>query len=275
MNKFFSVILTPLLMLAVLSVAPSQARAGDFDDVAHVSLVPGWMRSDGFYMAAIQVDLKPGWKTYWRAPGNSGIPPEFDWSRSRNLEQVGYFWPSPRIMDVAGVRTIGYDKQLFLPIVLKPKDPALPIDLSLDMSFGVCEEVCVPAHGAAALSIAPQDQGARDAISASLAKRTKPATEMGLQQATCRIRPASGDYVISAEFVFDTPIAAHRVVVVETGSDLIWVSEADQTHQGKTLQVEADLMYFGDGTMALDRSNLRFTLLNDGASVEIAGCTGG
>jgi len=67
-----------MMVLAALGMGlfqvPAQAES-DFDDVSQVSILPGWQRDDGFYMAAVQVDLEPGWKTYWRSPGDTGIAP--------------------------------------------------------------------------------------------------------------------------------------------------------------------------------------------------------
>jgi len=260
--------------LFVSSFAEPVQAGSDFDDVSHVTLLPGWQRADGLYMAAVQVDLAPGWKTYWRSPGHNGIAPVFDWSGSDNVAQVGYYWPSPHIMDAEGIRTVGYKDRLVLPVVLKPRDVARPINLRLHMDYGVCDDICLPARSNASLAVDRGQVSNRDVIGAAMKLRTTPATSHGLQTATCGLTPDGDDFVLSADFTFDRDIAAHRLVIVETGSDHIWVSEADHALAGGDLRVEADLQYYGDGAMTLDRSALRFTLLNDGQSIEIVGCTG-
>ena len=273
MRWIFALGLTMILALGSLS-GPVQAGS-DFEDVSQVTLLPGWQRADGLYMAAVQVDLAPGWKTYWRAPGDNGIAPIFDWSGSGNLAQVGYFWPSPHIMDEKGIRTIGYKDQLILPILLRLRDPSQPVTLRLKMDYGICDEICLPAVADASLSADPKQVHNRDQISQALTHRSTPAASHGLQSATCRLSPDGEDFVLRAQFEFDQDVAGHRLVVVETGSDLIWVSEADHRLDGRSLEVEADLQYFGDGAMTLDRGRLKFTMLNDGQSIEIAGCAGG
>lgn len=277
MTSFISRICAAITLLVLASTLSSNSLAraeSDFENVSNVSIIPGWQRADGYYMAALQIELAKGWKTYWRSPGENGIAPLFDWSRSENLSQVGYFWPSPNIMDANGVRTIGYEKQLVLPLLLKPRVLGEPMTLRLDLDYGVCKDICKPARTKVSFTPDRSEILNRDLIDASLALRSTPASAMGLQSATCDLRPSGEDFVLRAAFKFNGKVAAHRLVVVETGSDHIWVSEADHTLNGKSLKVEADLAYFGEGAMTLDRSALKFTLLNDGQSIEIVGCSG-
>ena len=55
------------------------------------------------WQAGILVELEPNWKTYWRVPGDTGIPPQFDWTGSKNAGaiEVGYPVPS-RFQDAGG-----------------------------------------------------------------------------------------------------------------------------------------------------------------------------
>ena len=107
---------------------------------------PGLASGDGAEVAAVEIRLAPGWHTYWRVPGDAGIPPEFDWSGSSNLAAVAYEWPRPQVFENYGMRTFGYADTLVLPVVLTPERKGEPIEASLAMFFGVCAEVCVPAE---------------------------------------------------------------------------------------------------------------------------------
>ncbi len=60
-----------------LTAVPALAQ-DQFDLPVTGQVLEGWVRADGTRMAAVQLDLEPGWKTYWRAPGDAGIPPSFD-----------------------------------------------------------------------------------------------------------------------------------------------------------------------------------------------------
>lgn len=102
----------------------------------------------------IEIHLAPGWKTYWRYPGDSGIPPRFDWSASENLGSVALSWPAPqRFDDGGGTFSIGYKHDVILPMRITPKDATQPVKLRLDLEFAVCERICQPAHAVLALDM--------------------------------------------------------------------------------------------------------------------------
>jgi DsbC/DsbD-like thiol-disulfide interchange protein len=109
--------------------------------------------ADG-YGAAIEVALDAGYRTYWRMPGDAGVPPVFDWSRSRNLASIAPAWPVPRRLEEAGVSVIGYDGSgVVLPLRLAAADPGAPVQLALSLDFAACKKICVPEKGEAALTL--------------------------------------------------------------------------------------------------------------------------
>lgn len=107
-------------------------------------------RGDGVLVGGIEIHLKDGWKTYWRTPGDSGIPPRFDFSKSDNVETVTVLWPAPaRFDDGAGGTAIGYTDKVVLPLRIMPKDAAKPVTLRATIDYAICEKLCVPVHAAA------------------------------------------------------------------------------------------------------------------------------
>jgi DsbC/DsbD-like thiol-disulfide interchange protein len=104
--------------------------------------------------AGVEIQLKPGWKTYWRYPGDAGVPPRFDWSGSENLAEARVRWPAPqRFVDESGAQSIGYHGGIVFPIAVRPKDPAQPVRLKLKLDFAVCEKLCIPAEAELTLAI--------------------------------------------------------------------------------------------------------------------------
>ena len=104
-------------------------------------------------VAGVHILLDKGWKTYWRSPGDAGIPPNFDWSGSKNVERAEVLWPAPRrLKDPAG-SSIGYESELVIPVVLEAKDPRHAMNLNLRLEFAICEKICVPAEAKMALSV--------------------------------------------------------------------------------------------------------------------------
>jgi DsbC/DsbD-like thiol-disulfide interchange protein len=100
-------------------------------------------------LAGVHLQLVDGWKTYWRMPGEAGVPPEFDWSASTNLARNEVLYPVPRRIVDAGGETVGYKHEVVFPVRIYPSDPAAPVALKLALFAGVCKNVCVPVHVAA------------------------------------------------------------------------------------------------------------------------------
>jgi DsbC/DsbD-like thiol-disulfide interchange protein len=144
-----------LVCASVLAVIPTRAFAEVASDWAegHKSRARLIAGKD---LAGIELQLPEGWKTYWRNPGDAGgVPPAFDWSQSQNLARADVLYPAPkRYRDSAG-DTVGYKGTVVFPVRLQAKDPSKPIDLRLNLEYGVCEEICIPAQADLSLAISP------------------------------------------------------------------------------------------------------------------------
>jgi DsbC/DsbD-like thiol-disulfide interchange protein len=104
--------------------------------------------------AGLQIRLARGWHTYWRYPGDAGVPPRLDWSASTNVADVQVRWPAPeRILLEGGLGSIGYHGDIILPLQVRPQDPARSVSLRVKLDFGVCEKICIPAEAKTALDI--------------------------------------------------------------------------------------------------------------------------
>jgi DsbC/DsbD-like thiol-disulfide interchange protein len=99
----------------------------------------------------VEIKLQPGWKTYWRYPGDSGVPPTFDFSASENVKLVTVLWPAPVRFIEGGGTSIGYKGDVVLPLRVVPQDARKPVTLRLKLEYGVCEKLCVPASAKAEL----------------------------------------------------------------------------------------------------------------------------
>ncbi|PKR87659.1 hypothetical protein CXZ10_18190 [Pleomorphomonas diazotrophica] len=100
----------------------------------------------GAYRTALELDLPKGWHTYWRNPGDAGIPPIFDVARSDNLKEFSVDYPVPvRHTDGTGTSMI-YTGRLLLPIRVVPQEADDPVALTIHVLYGLCAEICVPAE---------------------------------------------------------------------------------------------------------------------------------
>lgn len=160
---FFIVPAAPIaatIALAVLVLpapaALADASGWDGDARAGVRLVSGGTkgeREQKVLRAGVEIRLAPGWKTYWRYPGDSGVPPQFDFTKSENVKSVQMSWPAPlRIAEPDGV-IIGYKNNVVFPLRIEPKDAGKPVVLRLNLDYAICEKVCIPAQAKAELRI--------------------------------------------------------------------------------------------------------------------------
>jgi suppressor for copper-sensitivity B len=108
----------------------------------------------------IQIKLVSGWWTYWRAPGDAGMPPVFDWSGSENLRWTPELaWPKPLQRNAFGHNLRIYRDEVVFPLRAVAADPNRPIKLRLSVIFGVCKDVCVPNSAAVSLDLPPAARG--------------------------------------------------------------------------------------------------------------------
>jgi DsbC/DsbD-like thiol-disulfide interchange protein len=158
-----------LCALGLLAAGNAAAGDGvsqwDGDARSAVRLVAGSSARGGSVplRAGIEIRLEPGWHTYWRYPGDAGVPPRFDFAGSQNVAAVDVLWPVPQRIPEQGLTTIGYAGNVILPLVVRPQDRTKPVRLRLKLDYAVCEKLCVPAEGKAELMLAGGSPASEDA----------------------------------------------------------------------------------------------------------------
>jgi suppressor for copper-sensitivity B len=88
--------------------------------------------------------LQPGWKVYWRSPGDAGYPPSIDWDGSENIGEARMQWPVPQRFSVLGLESLGYKDEVVFPISLTPSNPGQPVSILANVDYLICSEICVP-----------------------------------------------------------------------------------------------------------------------------------
>ena len=249
--------------LAVLMALPATAQVPD--DVVRVSIVPGWRDADGRHVAGLWVRLAPGWKTYWRAPGDSGIPPVFDWSGSANIADMRVHYPVPSVFRQNGIRAIGYKDAVLFPLLIETRDADGPVRLRGEVELGVCEEICIPVSFRFDTDLTTGD-GDWPELRAALADRPRAGGAL-----RCDIAPISDGLRVGIETDL-APGDGEEVAVVEAGEAGLWISEADVTRQGATLRAEVEMVPPDARPFAISRSEVRLTVLSGGQAVESEGC---
>lgn len=212
-----------LLALCSSSVAQNDsphASAWIRDSYSALRLIAGAPEAGGATrLAAIDITLDAGWKTYWRVPGDSGIPPQIDFSRSDNVASAEVLWPTPHVFsDGAGGQSIGYQASVAWPVRITPKDAHKPALLRADIHYAVCAKICVPAEAKAEISL-PAAPGAQpDLITQALRRVPVKASidDAALPRLAGMTRDAKEQrLLIDVESPCATPCPAPPVVLAE------------------------------------------------------------
>jgi DsbC/DsbD-like thiol-disulfide interchange protein len=103
--------------------------------------------------AGIEIKLQPGWKTYWRYPGDSGVPPRFDFAGSENLKAAKVLYPAPHLFQDDDGNSLGYKDHVTFPVQVTPKQAGAPVKLRLKLDYAICEKLCVPAQANTELAL--------------------------------------------------------------------------------------------------------------------------
>ncbi len=137
-----------LLAFVALSCSlavPAQAMQTEWQETlgGKVRLIAGGT-SDGRYKAGLEIVLDEGWKTYWKIPGDSGIPPVLDGAASGNVADMDILWPVPSRIKVGQSEILGFKHAIIFPILVTPKAKDQPTRLAINVQLGLCSDLCVP-----------------------------------------------------------------------------------------------------------------------------------
>lgn len=202
----------PAAMAQADAQSSTGAAASDWAPApkSRARLVSGGAIENGAYRVGVEVALEGEALTYWRNPGDSGVPPEFDFSGSANLASAEVAYPAPERHDEAGSEVFGWRGAVIFPVTVKPKDASKPVTLDLTLRYAACEKICIPSDGRMRLTLVPAGAPAphADRIAKWAALTPRPAKEAGV---ALRVEPVAGA---------DKPTWSVSTSPSEAGSDL-------------------------------------------------------
>lgn len=259
-----------LLLSAAMACAISPAAANPMEGIVTVDVMRGWEMQSGNRIAALRISLAPGWKTYWRAPGDAGIPPIISFGGSENIAATRLQWPVPEIFYEGNMRSLGYLGDVVVPVELTPRSADGPMILTGEMQIGVCDEICIPAHLTFRANI-PAGGERVPAIVAALINRPLTAEEAGVMSVVCAFQPKDDGIIVQTTVTLPHTGGA-EAVVIEAGDPEVWVSEPDVSRDGNRLHAVSYMVHSRGSSFALDRSAIRITVLGQNHAVDVRGC---
>ncbi|MGM0481337.1 MAG: protein-disulfide reductase DsbD family protein [Pseudomonadota bacterium] len=152
MNKVLPVWLISLVAALLLYSVPTLAETPSTGWLSHddhppvsvkLALTGHYEAERNLLPALLHVELDKGWKTYWRSPGEGGIPPTFDWSSSAQIEDIEWNWPIPSRYSIQGINTVGYQGSLTFPLMIKLSPGSRQAQITGTLTMSSCTTVCV------------------------------------------------------------------------------------------------------------------------------------
>jgi len=273
-----SLVIGPFIAVALpwtqMSSAGEYSSPWADDPYARARLIPtGYPDSENNPQAAtagVQIELDPKWKTYWRNPGGSGIPIQAKWDGSKNVKSIEVRWPAPkRFINKYGM-TIGYKNEVVLPIIIVPKDKNAPIQLALELNYGVCLDICLPANAKITLDIKPGNPKTgpfNRKLQRFVKKVPKTLTSPpGLRVKNLKLS-GSGEQTVLA-FEVENPAGEALVDVFVEGDETLYFDTPNKfINKGAITQIEVPVSGAKSAKSLLGKK-LRFTLVGRKSSVD-------
>jgi DsbC/DsbD-like thiol-disulfide interchange protein len=236
-----------------------------------VDIIRGWRQSDDIHIAAINIKLEDGWKTYWRVPGIGGIAPILNWEKSKNIKNISQIWPTPNIYNEYGLQTIGYKDELLLPLQIQPIDKKQPIHLSITIDFGICSDVCVPIQTAVEERLPERTSIGKKNILDTLEKAILSGNKSPFKIVKCNIVPIKDGFEVNAFFEGLTSFDKDTLGVVEYPvKQNGWINQKASLVSGNQLNVHATV--YNKSIHFIDRSDLTLTIFTKNKAFEFGGC---
>jgi DsbC/DsbD-like thiol-disulfide interchange protein len=182
MNDIHRSLRAALIACGIAAVSGTAGHAADestwSEDIhSAVRIIAGTNKNgDAQLRAGIEIKMQPGWKTYWRNPGDSGVPPHFDFSNSENLKTATVLYPAPHLFTDETGHSLGYKERVVFPVVVSPQQPGKPVRLRLKIEYAVCEKLCMPVEGRAELMLGPGTSAHNSELSAAEGRVPKQVT---------------------------------------------------------------------------------------------------
>ena len=228
-----SVVAAVMLLLGLGSAAWAKDAAWASNDQGEVGLVAAVsaVGDSGRVQMGLSFKLKPGWKIYWRSPGDAGLPPTVDWKGSDNLSDVEMSWPGPERFSIAGLETVGYKDEVVLPFIALLNDPAQPLSLRAAVDYLACDVICVPLHVDLALDL-PTGPAASTPEAHVIGRFLSAVPGQGAAKGLTLIRAAATDDGMLKVVVGANPPLTHPDLLVERVDQMQFTKPTVRLDQG-------------------------------------------
>jgi len=219
--------------LALLLGAPAHAADASpwvEDNYSGIRLIAGASKSGAESLrAGIEIKMQPGWHTYWRYPGDSGVPPRFSFAGSDNLASATVLYPAPHAFTDEAGTTIGYKGNVILPVRVVPRQKDKPVTLRAKIDYAVCEKLCVPAEARLELTLDRTSGADNAALAAAEARVPQPVSAAAAGLTARRANDDKRKPLVFVDLAADT---GQQVALFVEGPTAEWALPIPKPAQG-------------------------------------------
>ena len=261
-----------LISLSFFVTGFSPVFSQELSEIVRLQLMKGWRAESGTHISGLEINLLPGWKTYWKQPGDSGLIPTFDWSGSKNISEVKIFWPHPTIFSEGEEKTIGYKNKVILPLEFKPLNNSKLIKPKVKIRLGVCKDVCIPISRVLSTKLRSSKKKIDQEITNYFNLRPKLISKNEIVNSNCEIKVVNDNLIFRSNIRFSHNLPDLKAIAVELPNSNLWFDMPTFKQKGPSLDISANFQNFGEGPLILTRSRIVISLIGNLKSMYLNGC---
>ena len=148
-------LLTHIILLCIVTTQGNTISSDwSVSETSKLRLVSPYSQNDSKnILIGLEYQMEPGWKTYWKSPGDGGFAQTISWDNSTNVKNVNILWPTPIEFEILGLTSLGYQNDVIFPLQIDLEDKLKNTFLNLHVNFLICKEVCIPGDATLFLEI--------------------------------------------------------------------------------------------------------------------------
>ena len=154
LHKIFKFITCTILICIVSTQGNTTSSDWSVSETSKLRLISPYSQNDSKnILIGLEYQMEPGWKTYWKSPGDGGFAQTISWDNSTNVKNVNILWPTPIEFEILGLTSLGYQNDVIFPLEIELEDKFKNTFLNLHVNFLICKEVCIPGDATLFLEI--------------------------------------------------------------------------------------------------------------------------
>ncbi len=154
LTNFYKLFVYTFLLCIVSSYSFAISSDWSVSETSKVRLISPYSQNDAKnLLIGLEYEMEPGWKTYWKSPGDGGFAQSISWENSTNVKNVNILCPTPIEFEILGLTSLGYQNNIIFPLEVEIEDELQNTSLNLHVSFLICEDICIPGDARIFLNI--------------------------------------------------------------------------------------------------------------------------